>query len=281
MKVCLHSYAYGPDGGWVPMYPLEEAIIRTAKLGYSGIEVEGARPHLWPYDIGKDEVNSIRKLLKENHLELPAITGHHFGLNLASPNKKERKDASEYVVKCLELCADLGAKVYVLVPGFVLYGTSWDDAWKMSMESMGKAVEKAEEIGVTIAIEYVNTFWTNLVTTSFQAYKMMREFSSPNVKVMLDTVHAFYARENVVDVVKLFGSDLVHVHFEDCLSGEPERRAIPGQGDVDLISCVQALSEIKYEGYLSIELMDAFGPQPEKYSREALEYTNNLLEKYA
>jgi sugar phosphate isomerase/epimerase len=263
------------------MYPLEEAIIRTAKLGYSGIEVEGFRPHLWPYDIGKDEVKSIRKLLKENHLEMPAITGHHFGLNLASSNKKERKDTSEYVVKCLELGADLGAKVYVLVPGFVVYGTSWDEAWKMSMDSMEKPVKRAAELDVVIAIEYVNTFWTNLVTTSDQAYKMMREFNSPNVKVMLDTVHAFYARENVVDVVRLFGSDLVHIHFEDCLRGEPERRAIPGQGDADLISCVQTLSEINYQGYLSIELMDAFGPQAEKYGREALEYTNSLLEKYA
>jgi protein FrlC len=280
MKVCLHSYAFGPDGGWVPTYPLKEAIIRTAKLGYSGMEAEGFRPHLWPYDIDKDEAKSIKKLLKENNLELPAITGHHFGLNLASPNKKERDHAADYVVRCLELGAELGTKVFILVPGLAVYGTSWDDAWKMSMESMQKAVKKAEETGVIIAIEYVNTYWSNLVNTSFQAYKMMKEFNSPKVKVMLDTVHAFYARENLVDVIKLFGSDLVHVHFEDCLRGEPERRAIPGKGDVDLISCVKTLREINYEGYLSIELMDAFGPQPEKYSREALEYTNNLLKKY-
>lgn len=281
MKVCLHSFAYGPDGGWVPMYPLEETIIRTARLGYSGIEVEGFRPHLWPYDIDKDGLKSIRKSLKENHLELPAIIGHSFGLNLASPSKEERKDTSEYLVKCLELGVDLGAKVLVVVPGFVVYGTSWDEAWKISMDSMEKPVKRAEELDVTIALEYINTFWTNLVTTSDQAYKMMSEFNSPNVKVMLDTVHAFYARENVIDVVKLFGSDLVHVHFVDCLRGEPERRAIPGQGDADLISCIQTLSEINYQGYLSIELMEASGPQPEKYAREALEYTNSLLAKYA
>ena len=280
MKVCLHSFAFGSDGGWVPQYTLQETIIRTAKLGYSGIEIEGYRPHLWPYDIDADDVKSIKKLLKENHLELPAITGHHTGMNLASPNKKEREDSTDYVIKCLELGAELGAKVYILVPGLVVYGTSWDDAWNMSMEAMEKAVKKAEETGVIIALEYVNTRWSNLVNTSFQAYKMMKEFNSPQVKVMLDTVHAFYARENFVDVIRLFGSDLVHAHFEDVLEGEPERRAIPGKGDADLISFVQTLKEINYEGYLSIELMDAFGPQAEKYSRESLEYTNNLLKKY-
>ena len=46
MKISLHAYAFGPHGGWVPTYLVEEAIKRTAKLGYDGIELDAARHHV-------------------------------------------------------------------------------------------------------------------------------------------------------------------------------------------------------------------------------------------
>jgi len=57
MKVSLNSFAFGPVGGWVPSYLVEEAIRRTAKIGYSGIERAAIRPHLWPYDLAAYSVS--------------------------------------------------------------------------------------------------------------------------------------------------------------------------------------------------------------------------------
>lgn len=274
MKVSLNSFAFGPVGGWVPSYLIEEAIQRTAKIGYSGIELAAIRPHLWPYDVDKEQRKPIKKLLKDSHLEVPAVSAFQFGLNLTSPLEQERKDGLDYLIECIELCADLEAKVLVVVPGIVVYGTPWEEAWKMAISSMSKVARRAEELGVIIGIEFENIVWSNLVITSHQACKMMEELNSPSVKLMLDSAHAFYGGENLVDVVKLFGENLVHVHFVDCAKGVPETRVVPGRGDVDLVSFVETLREIEYEGYLTVEM---WGPQPEKYAREALEHVNNLL----
>ncbi|NLJ39328.1 MAG: sugar phosphate isomerase/epimerase, partial [Candidatus Atribacteria bacterium] len=102
----------------------------------------------------------------------------------------------------------------------------------------------------------------------------MKDCHSNQVKLVLDSSHAFYGGENIVDVVQLFGKDLVHVHFEDCLIGAPESRTVPGKGDVDLISFYQSLKEIGYDGYLTVEL---WGSQPERYAREALENTKKII----
>lgn len=277
MKISMHAYAFGPHGGWVPTYLVEEAIKRTAKLGFDGIELDAARPHVWPYDIDKEHRAALKKLIKECGLEVPAISGYYFGMNFASPLKNEREAAADYLVQCVELCADLEAKVLVVVPGVVVYGTPWKDAWSRSLSQMSPGIKRAEELGVLIGIEYVNTLWSNLVTTSWQAYDFMRECHSPNVKLVLDSAHAFYGGENIVDVVQFFGKDLVHVHFEDCLNGAPENRVVPGKGDVDLISFYQSLKGIDYKGHLTVEL---WGSQPEKYAREALENTKKIMSQY-
>lgn len=84
MKISLHAYAFGPHGGWVPTYLVEEAIKRTAKLGYDGIELDAARPHVWPDDINKKHRVAIKKLVKECNLEVPAISGYYFGMNFSN-----------------------------------------------------------------------------------------------------------------------------------------------------------------------------------------------------
>jgi len=274
VKISLHAYAFGPHGGWVPTYLVEEAIKRTAKLGYDGIELDAARPHVWPYDINKEHRVAIKKLVKECNLEVPAISGYYFGMNFSSPLQSEREAATDYLVKCVELCNDLESKVLVVVPGVVVYGTSWKEAWNRSLDQMRLGIRRAEELGVYIGIEFVNTLWSNLVTTSWQAVDFMNECHSDQVKLVLDSSHAFYGGENIVDVVQSFGKDLVHVHFEDCLIGAPETRAVPGKGDVNLISLYQTLKEIGYDGYLTVEL---WGSQPEKYAREALENTKKIV----
>ncbi len=276
MKIAFHTYAFGPHGGWVPTYLVEEAIERTARLGYDGVELDAARPHVWPYDIDNEHRKNIKNLLGTLNLELPAVSGYYFGLNFASPLPSERQDAANYLEACVKMCADLGAKTLVVVPGVVVYGTNWDDAWDMSLDSMHKGIQKAEELGVYIGLEYVNTLWSNLVTTPYLALRMMKQIHSPAVKLVLDSAHAFYNGENLVDVVRLFGKDLVHVHFEDCITGAPETRAIPGEGDVDLLSFAQTLKEIDYQGALTVEL---WGSQPEKYGRAALASVRGMLEK--
>ena len=270
----MHTYAFGPHGGWVPTYLVEEAITRIAKLGFDGVELDAARPHVWPYDIDKEHRTALKRQIKECSLEVPAISGYYFGMNFASPLKPEREAATDYLVHCVELCADLGARVLVVVPGVVVYGTPWKEAWNRSLDQLRPGIKRAEELGVLIGIEFVNSLWSNLVTTSWQAVDFMKECRSAQVKLVLDSAHAFYGGENIVDVVQSFGKDLVHVHFEDCLTGAPEVRAVPGLGDVDLISFYQALKEIDYREHLTVEL---WGSQPEKYAREALENTKKII----
>jgi fructoselysine 3-epimerase len=102
---------------------------------------------------------------------------------------------------------------------------------------------------------------------------MMRAVDSPNVKLMFDTIHAMYRNEVPTDYVYRMGKDLRYVHISDI------DRLPPGQGRGDFVGLVQALNDIGYDGFLSMEIGFSYrNAQPDKFAREAYEYMKPLVD---
>ncbi len=248
IKLSFHSWGYGSMFSRIPSYPLEEAIRRIAKIGYDGIEIGAARPHAWPPDLTAAKRSALEEMLRKYNLEVAAICPNNENLNLASCIPQERVEAAQHYQECVQLAADLKAPITIFVPGWRIYGITYSEAWKWTIEGIRPALELAEKLGIVLALEAVNSFRNNLVNRSNQAIEMVEEIGSSNMKLMLDTIHVFLEGENPVDVVKSYGKQLVHVHCVDAVQGFYERR-IPGKGEFGFESFINALIEIGYTGY--------------------------------
>lgn len=275
MKLSFHSFGYGSYLPWVPSYTLEEAARRISALGYDGIEIGAKRPHAWPPDLDEKRRKELKAQIDSCGLEVSAICPSSYNFNLASCVENERKDSLKYYRDCVQLAADFGASVVVVVPGWIVFPTSYEQAWEWSKQGLKDAIELAEDAGVTLALEPINSYWVDLVTRTDHALKMMKELNSKSVKVMLDTQHIFLERENSVDAVKKCGKNLVHVHCEDSVSAS-DRRFVPGEGEFGFESFVKALHEIGYKGHLSVE---HWGPNIDQIALKSKEYLDDLIKR--
>jgi fructoselysine 3-epimerase len=275
MKLSFNTWVYSSFPIWVPAYPLEETIRRIARIGYDGIEIGAAAPHAYPAYMSPERRRDIRKVLADNNIVVSAMLpapGGGPGFNVASPLPEERQAAIEQYKEVAQLCADLGGDTLLYVAGWVIFGTEWKQAFAWSREALAEIGQATADLGVTVVIEQ-NPADGNLLESADDGIEMMRAVDAPNVKLMFDTIHAMYRNEVPTDYVYRMGKDLRYVHISDI------DRLPPGQGRGDFIGLVQALNDIGYDGFLSMEIgFNYRNAQPDKFAREAYDYMKPLLD---
>ncbi|MGF6696766.1 protein FrlC [Paraburkholderia sp. MM5496-R1] len=274
MKLSFNTWVYSSFPVWVPSYPLSETIERIAAVGYDGIEIGAAAPHAYPDYLDTARRREIRQMLQTNGIALSSMLpapGGGPGFNVSSPMVEERIAAIDQYKKVIQLCAELGGKTVIYVAGWQIYGTTRDQAWEWSREALRTLAPVARDVGITLVIEPTSAD-SNLVDDCDDALQMMREVGEPNVKLMFDTYHVLYRNEVASDYVYRFGKDLHHVHFAD------SNRLPPGEGKGDFLSVVQALHDIKYDGYIAMEIgYDRRDSNPDAIARRAYENVKEFL----
>jgi protein FrlC len=89
---------------------------------------------------------------------------------------------------------------------------------------------------------------------------------------MFDTFHVLYRREVMSDYAYRMGENLTHIHLSE------ENRMPPGHGRGDFPSLINALKEINYGGYVTMEIgFDRRDVEPDWFAREAYEYLVPLV----
>lgn len=276
MKLSFNTWPYASFPVWVPAYTLEETIKRIANIGYEGIEIGAASPHAYPPCLTKERRRHIRKVLDDNGIALssmlPALSGGP-GHNLASPIPEERRHTIDHYKDLVELSAEWGGKILLYIPGWVVFGTTFKQAWEWSIAALSEIADKAAEFDITLVIEPVS-FDSNLVDKCDEAVAMMEEVNKPNVKLMFDTFHVLYRKEVSSDYIYRMGKDLRHMHISD------NNRLPPGQGRGDFVSVINALKDIDFDGYLTMELgFDRRDIEPDLVARQSYEYLKPLVDK--
>jgi len=261
-------------------WPFEKAFAFAAECGYTGIEMAPFTISNCVRDIPSEKRAEVRRQADAAGLQ---IVGLHWllakteGLHLTSPDAQVRRNTAEYLGQLARFCADLGGKVMVFgspQQRGLLPGVGHDEAMKHAADVLCAAVPVLEETEVTIALEPLTPRETTFMRKATDAVKLAEMVGSPQVRLHLDCKAMASESIPIPELIHQNRSLLAHFHAND-----PNLQG-PGFGDLDFLPILQALGEIDYGGWVSVEVFD-YTPGVERLARESIEHMRACLEKLA
>lgn len=168
-----------------------------------------------------------------------------------------RREAWSLFERRLDLCAEVGVPVIVVVADFLAPVNDADVA--RAQVSLKQAGQAARQRGVKVALEFQarSMFVNNLETAAL----FVRSVDEPNVGLCFDVFHYSVGPSKYEDLVYLTRDNLFHVQVCDVADRPRELaadadRILPGDGDFRLQPLFDHFRNIGYEGCLSLELLN-------------------------
>jgi D-psicose/D-tagatose/L-ribulose 3-epimerase len=212
--------------------------------GFDGVEVSLFNP-------AEFAAADIRKGLEANQLECTICSVVTQGLSLISDDADVRRKTITHLRDCAKAASDVGAKIiagplYSPV-GYLPGRRRTTDEWKRAVEGYQTIAPTFASHDVTLAIEPLNRFETYFLNTAADAAELCDQVNHPNIGILFDTFHANIEEKSIADGYRTVAKHLKHVHTCE------NDRGIPGTGHVEWASVFEALREIGYDGWLTIE----------------------------
>jgi D-psicose/D-tagatose/L-ribulose 3-epimerase len=231
---------------WTEGWSEEEcrrAVGLTKETGYDLVEI----PLLDPTAV---DTEMTRRVLEDAGLGAACSLGLAFDTDVSSADASVSARGEELLASAIDVTSAIGAPflggVVHSAMGKYLEGPS-ERGRRNCVEALRRLAGRAEDAGVTIGVEAVNRYESNLVNTAEQALELVDDIGAENVVVHLDAYHMNIEERNLADPVRLCGARLGYVHV-----GESHRGYL-GTGSVAFGELFGALAEIGYDGVLTFE----------------------------
>ena len=174
--------------------------------------------------------------------------------DLTHEDSSVRENSLNYITKTIQLCQQAGCKT-MAGPMYSAVGKrrhvppeQKQKEWDLAVKGLKEAGRRAADAGVTLAIEPLNRFETDLINTAEQCERLVNEIGASNVGFHLDSFHMNIEEKNSGDAIRRAGNRLFHFH-----ACENDRGA-PGSGvNIDWQNIAAALKEVNYKGEAVIE----------------------------
>jgi D-psicose/D-tagatose/L-ribulose 3-epimerase len=238
--------------------PLARTIARLADTGYDGIVIDGNLERLRAVNIDA----LLQRYGISCHGVLPLMQSPY---DLIDPDESVRRATVDYLRTLLHTAADLGAELLSLAPyceGRLKPRAAPEQEWSWSVDGLKRVAELGIELGVTVGIEPVNRYETNMVNRHDQAIALV-EAVGPGTGVILDTFHMNIEERDICNAILATGPWLVEMQFAD------SNRLAPGRGHLDWVAIMGALDRVGFDGFLTAEMQSPEDRQPTAWSTRA------------
>ncbi len=221
----------------------EYAISSTREAGFDIIELPA-------FDPASMDIAAIQKALEAHEVEPTCSLGLGFDndINSEDPDAVARGEVT--LNDALAMTRDLGGTYLggVIFSALGPYpGMPTQRSRENSQAVITRLAEQAKASGITVGLEFVNRYESNLLNTAAQTVEYIRECATDNLVVHLDSYHMNIEENNFRDPVADAGELLGYVHI-----GENHRGYL-GQGHIDFPQLFGALVEAGYDGVITFE----------------------------
>ena len=229
-------------GDWSPA-GARAAISGAARAGYDYVEVALLDP--WSVDTAM-----TKDLLAEYGVRAHASLGLSFETDVTSTNPAVIAKGDELLRKATDVLHALGGTELcgVLYSALGKYpGPASKESYANSVSAMQRLGDYAADKGITVSLEVVNRYETNIMNTGLEGLAFLDQVNRSNVLLHLDTYHMNIEEDGMEKSVLAAGDRLGFVHI-----GESHRGYL-GTGNVDFDTFFKALKKINYQGPITFE----------------------------
>lgn len=251
LGVAVSTYAsqFGPivfrDGA------LDDNLTTIKALGYAGVDLF--------VDYRTDaQLDAIRAQFDAHGLEVGmyiAIFLAEQGVNLSARDEQERLASVEAYKQQIINARRLGSG---LMPVGFLRGKRADDDpleayYARLAASLADLCEFAAGYDVTVCLEPINRYEINTLNNVGQSLDFIARYELDRLGLLLDAFHMNIEDRSLTEAIVAAGDKIAHFHAPD------SNRYAAGTGHLDFPALVEALQQVNYTGYLTLE---AF-PEPD------------------
>jgi inosose dehydratase len=267
--------------------PLETCLKEAAEIGYEGVELGRKFPR---------EGQKLSPILSGYGLRL--VGGWYSGFLTERSVEEEWHAAADHV----RLLKDCGSRVLVYAEcGLMTRNSPWDEP--LSKRPTLKQIELStwaqklaefatmlKETGITLAYHY----HLKMLVETAEEIEAFCESTPEQVGLLLDTGHAYAAGADYTEILRKFGSRVVHIHLKDVRRDILERArkhdwsfnsavregmfTVPGDGNIDFSALGEFIRTSGYRGWLLVEAeQDPAKAPPKLYAEKAYHFIRKLI----
>lgn len=229
-SVCIDSIFKGQ--------PIEHAIKATKSAGFSDIE-------FWAW--WDKDLNKIAQLQKEYKIGVRTFCTKYISLT-----DKDKRD--EYIMglsESINAAKVLGCDRLITQVGNDIPNITRNDQHKSIVDGLKACVPMLENAGTILMIEPLNTVKDHIgyyMDVADEAFEIVDEVGSSNVKVLYDLYHQEMMKDNDLDKLVLNIDKIAHFHAAGC----PGRNEIIGS-DTDYEYIFKVINNTGYSGHIGLE----------------------------
>ncbi|MFD1685623.1 sugar phosphate isomerase/epimerase family protein [Halobellus litoreus] len=263
-------------------YALPEAIRRIDAHGYDGVEILGDDPHAYFPAFDDGDERAVCDALAETGLSVSNVNANtamgyyddappsaFFEPSVITDDEAAREWRVEYTKRAVDLAEVVGSPAVCLATGRPLAGNPPERAREYLRASLREILDYAEPRGVDVGIEFEPEL---LVECTDEALALIDDVGRESLGINLDVGHAAVYGEDLAETIHRSAGHITGVHLEDIVGGRRGKHyhRVPGEGDLDFRAVFDALDDVGYEGFVTLELY-TYSHEPDRAAERAYE----------
>jgi sugar phosphate isomerase/epimerase len=258
VKLGIASYSYWHFRD--PKVTIHQVIEKAGALGVSGVDILHRQmdiPEKEPLTAAhRAHLRDLKRHALRNGVGLIGLSIHQ---DFVDPSPAELQAQIDHTHKCIEIAYDLGVPCVRINSGRwntiksfddlmkargiepVIPGYTEDDGFKWCIESLEKCVSKAEQCGVTLAVE---NHW-GISRTPDGLLRIVNAINSPWVGALMDTGNFL---EDPYDKLAMIAPKTIYVQAKTYYGGGEWYTL-----DLDYKRIAKILADANFTGYVAVE----------------------------
>jgi D-psicose/D-tagatose/L-ribulose 3-epimerase len=239
-KIGVHSFVWSAGSS---KDELEQTLVRSHELGFKLVEFSYLDPELV-------DVKWLASRIKELDLDVAVSMGLPLDGDISSEVPSVVANGEAILDRAVALVSELGGSK---LAGILSSAHGKQEqaltqrGWDTSVTTLSRVAERASRSGVTLNLEIVNRFESNMLNTAAQGLAYIADTGASNVLLHLDTFHMNIEEADVGLAIRNAADKIGYMHI-----GESHRGYL-GTGNIDFPAIFDALVAIGWDDYVTFE----------------------------